>query len=326
MSKDSYDNIRIIDELGVSNILTIERAANAVENVFANMYTGSARNFPTIREQLLYADAIYGFKSGFYQGPNGGPILGLKSGGYWPNNQQNQLANHQSTVILFNPDSGQLQALVAGNYLTALRTAAASAVSIKYLAREDVKTLSIIGAGGQAEHQLRAACKQRSFNRLLIANRNQEKAIQLGNKLSDLNLDIEIVNFQTACEQADVLITICSSWEAIVQHQWIQPGTHIACMGTDTKGKQEVDINTLIHAQIFCDELEQAISIGECQHAFASNKLKRDEINSLGAVIVGEHPGRLDQNSITLFDSTGVSLQDLACAQLVLDLKSELTI
>ena len=319
-------DLRVINEQQVRELLTIELAATAVESVFANMHLGSARNFPTVREPLHFADAIYGFKSGFYQAKNSQPILGLKSGGYWPNNQQIQLANHQSTIILFDADSGQLQALVAGNYLTALRTAAASAVSIKYLARQDAETLSIIGAGGQAEHQLRAACKQHSFKRLFIANRNQEKAIQLASKVSDLNLEVQTVDFQTACQQADVLITICSSWEAIVQHQWIKPGTHIACMGTDTRGKQELDLDILANAQIFCDELEQAINIGECQHVFAANKLDRDGIISLGAVIAGDHPGRINQDSITLFDSTGVGLQDLVCAQLVLNLQDESTI
>ena len=122
-------------------------AFNAVEAVFGAMARGDAYNFPVIREAIGYADALYGFKSGF---DRAGKVLGLKSGGYWPGNMEKGLTNHQSTVFLFDPDTGQLAALVGGNYLTAVRTAASSAVSVAHLARKDAKVLGMVGAGHQS--------------------------------------------------------------------------------------------------------------------------------------------------------------------------------
>ena len=95
---------------------------------------------------------------------------------------------------------------------------------------------------------------------------------------------------------------------------WIKPGTHIACMGTDTKGKQEVDPAILAAATVFADEIAQSITIGEAQHAVGAGQVAEGDITPIGAVINGDHPGRSSDTEITLFDGTGVGLQDLAVA------------
>ena len=128
------------------------------------MAAGDAYNFPVIREAIGYADALYGFKSGFDKQAKS---LGLKSGGYWPGNAAKGLTNHQSTVILFDADTGKPYALVGGNYLTAVRTAAASAVSIKHLAHENADVIGMIGAGHQSTFQLKAALRQREFKKVI---------------------------------------------------------------------------------------------------------------------------------------------------------------
>ena len=126
----------IVSEAVAAKVVTGEDAFTAVENVFAAMARDDAYNFPVIREAIGHADALYGFKSGF---DRAGLALGLKSGGYWPGNAAKGITNHQSTVFLFDPDTGQIGALVGGNYLTAVRTAAASSISIAHLARQDAK-------------------------------------------------------------------------------------------------------------------------------------------------------------------------------------------
>ena len=121
----------------------------------------------------------------------------------------------------------------------------------------------------------------------------------------------------------DVVITITSSFAPIILNGQIKPGTHIACMGTDTKGKQEVDAAIVANASVFTDEIAQAITIGECQHAIADGALKEADIAEIGAVINGTHPGRRNAEEITLFDGTGVGLQDLAVASAAVDLAVE---
>jgi ornithine cyclodeaminase len=281
------------------------------------MARGDAYNFPVIREAIGHADALYGFKSGF---DRAGLALGVKSGGYWPGNMEKGLANHQSTVFLFDPDTGRLAALVGGNYLTAVRTAASSAVSIAHLAREDAKVLGMVGAGHQAGFQLRAAAEQRDFEKVVGWNRSPEKLANLEQVAQEVGLHFEAVEREELCARADVIITIASSFEPLLERSWVKPGTHIACMGTDTKGKQEVATNLVANATLFTDEIAQSVSIGETQHAIAAGSITGAEIISIGDVINGTHPGRTSDGEITLFDGTGVGLQDLAVATVAANL------
>ena len=306
----------VVPEEACPGLLSLEDAVEAVEAVFAAMARGEARNFPVVREALGHAEALYGFKGGF---DRAGPVLGLKAGGYWPGNAERGLTNHQSTVLLFDPDTGRPAALVGGNYLTAARTAAAAAVSIRYLARPDARVLGIVGAGHQSAFQLRAAARQRPFERVLGWNRTPERLARLAATAEELGLPFEAVELERL-EEADVIVTITSSFAPILKREHVNPGTHIACMGTDTAGKQELEPELVYAAEVFADEVAQSVSIGEAQHAVAAGLMTEAEITPLGAVVTGAHPGRGSENAITLFDGTGVGLQDLAVAAAVVRL------
>lgn len=305
-------DVLVVSEDDCKRLVDSEAAFAAVRAVFGRMASGEARNFPVIREAIGHADALYGFKSGF---DKHAMTLGLKAGGYWPGNMAQGLTNHQSTVCLFDPDSGRLSALVGGNYLTAVRTAAASAVSIDCLARKDSKVLGMIGAGHQAGFQLRAAARQRQFERVVAWNFHPEYLPSLGTVAEEARLSFAAVAIEEVCAQADVIITITSSFAPLLMKDWIRPGTHIACMGTDTRGKQEVESKLVAGATVFADEIEQSTSIGEAQHAFAEGLIRKEHITPIGNVINAVHPGRSHKDDITLFDSTGVGLQDLAVAE-----------
>ncbi|MEM9145742.1 MAG: iminosuccinate reductase BhcD [Pseudomonadota bacterium] len=301
----------IVSEAVCQEVVDRAQSFVAVEAVFGAMARGDAYNFPVIREAIGYADALYGFKSGF---DKAGLALGLKSGGYWPGNMAKGLTNHQSTVFLFDPDTGQLKALVGGNYLTAMRTAASSSVSIAHLARKDAKVLGMIGAGHQAQFQLRAAAEQRPFEKVVAWNPHPEMLPKLAAVAEEIGLGFEALSAEQVGAQADAIITITSAFEPLLMKDWVKPGTHIACMGTDTKGKQEVEPALVTAATVFTDEVAQSISIGETQHAVGSGALAETAIIPIGAVINGVHPGRSSEDEITLFDGTGVGLQDLAVA------------
>lgn len=318
---DTQSNgVLIVDEGQCQKLVSRQQAFEAIQDVFAAMARGGARNFPVIRENLEYADAVYGFKSGF---DRDGGVLGVKSGGYWPGNAERGLTNHQSTVCLFDPDTGRLSALVGGNYLTAIRTAASSAVSIAHLARQDSKVLGMVGAGHQSAFQLRAAAELRAFEKVVAWNPHPEMLPKLAAVAQDIGLDFEAVTQKELGSQADVIITITSAFEPLLMRDWIKPGTHLACMGTDTKGKMEVDPELVANADVFTDEVAQSVTIGEAQHAIGSGALQANAITPIGAVINGDHPGRKSEEQITLFDGTGVGLQDLAVASVAVRLASE---
>ncbi|MBO9447104.1 iminosuccinate reductase BhcD [Ruegeria sp. R14_0] len=307
----TQQGLLIVGEDLCEQLVGRQQAFEAIQSVFGAMASGGGRNFPVVREALGYADALYGFKSGF---DRDGQVLGVKSGGYWPGNAAQGLTNHQSTVFLFDPDTGRLSALVGGNYLTALRTAASSAVSIAHLARKDAKVLGMVGAGHQSTFQLRAAAEQRDFEKVVAWNPHPDMLPRLATVAEEIGLEFEAVSQQELGAQADVIITITSAFEPLLMKDWIKPGTHLACMGTDTKGKMEVDPDLVAATTVFTDEIAQSVTIGETQHAVASGALTETAITPIGAVINGDHPGRRNADEITLFDGTGVGLQDLAVA------------
>ncbi|MCB2129523.1 MAG: ornithine cyclodeaminase family protein [Rhodobacteraceae bacterium] len=306
-----------VSEDEVRGLLSHALAFDAVRDVFASVAAGEAINFPVIREELGHANAVYGFKSGLDLRTK---TLGLKSGGYWPGNEARGLTNHQSTVLLFDPDTGRPSALLGGNAMTAYRTAASSANSIAELARKDSKVLGIVGAGFQSRFQIEAAVRQRDFTRIVGYNFHAEMLPNLAKVAQDLGLPFDAVTPQQLAEQSDVIITITSSFEPQIMAEWIQPGTHIACMGTDTTGKQEIDAKIFGKACVFADQITQSITIGEAQHAHSQGLLAIEEITPIGAVINGDRPGRKRDDDITVFDGTGIGLQDLAVATVIQEL------
>ncbi|MET4693821.1 iminosuccinate reductase BhcD [Endozoicomonas lisbonensis] len=314
---DQGNAVTVVSEAVCEQVIGRQDAFTAVENVFAAMAKQNAYNFPVVREAIGHADALYGFKSGF---DREGKVLGLKSGGYWPGNTRLNLTNHQSTVVLFDPDTGRLKSLVGGNYLTALRTAASSAVSIAHLARKDAKVLGMVGAGHQSTFQLRAALEQRDFESVVAWNLHPETLPRLAAVCEELSLPFETVDRKELCARSDVIITITSAFEALLDSDWVKPGTHIACMGTDTVGKQEVDPRLFARARVFTDEVVQSVTLGEAQHAIASGLIRETDIVPIGDVINNAKPGRTSDEDITLFDGTGVGLQDLAVASVAAEL------
>lgn len=306
-----------VSEATVIDLVPQAAVTDAVAAVYAAMAAQAAVNFPVVRERLGHADAIFGFKSGFDRSRL---ALGVKAGGLWPGNKARGLANHQSTVLLFDSDTGAPVAVVRAGYLTALRTAAASAISIRQLARPDATRLGILGAGGQAAWQVRAALAERNFTHLIIASRSPEPAAALAASLADTGLAISVGSPEAMARGSDVIITVTPSFQALIAEDWVRPGTHLACMGADTKGKQEVAPALVARARLFVDDVAQAITLGECQHAHAAGLIDVAALTPIGAVINGSSAGRTSADEITLFDSTGVGLQDVAAAQLALEL------
>jgi alanine dehydrogenase len=299
----------IVPEALIGVLVSADDAFAAVEACFSAMARGEAYNFPVVRE-ALGEGRQYGFKSGL---DRAGGQLGVKAGGYFPGNAAKGIINHQSTVFLFDPETGRPTAMVGGGLLTALRTAAASAISIDRLARKDAKVLGMVGAGHQAGFQFRAAARVRQFDKVIAWNLHPDMLPKLGAIAAELGLPFEAVPLDRMVE-ADVIVTITSSPAASLLERHVKPGTHLACMGTDTVGKQEVEPSLLARATVFADEVAQSVTLGEAQHAVAAGLVDASAITPLGMVLTGAHPGRRSAEEITLFDGTGVGLQDIAVA------------
>ena len=309
----------VISEQEARALVSVEDAIDAVEKSFGAMARGQARNYPVVREQVGLRDAVFGVKTGC---DTGVPLLGLKAGGYWPHNMVQGLGNHQSSTLLFDPETGRASALVSANYLTGVRTGAASAIATRHLSRPDSSVLGIIGTGVQAQYQLRATLAVRPIGKVVAWNPSPDKLAAFGGLVRELGLEfVAASDCRAVAAVADILVTVTSSKRALVDKSWVRPGTHISAMGADTRGKQELDPLLVAAAALFVDEAAQAISIGECQHAYGDGLITGDSFRgSIGEVIAGLCDGRRTAQEITLFDGTGVALQDLVVADLAVRL------
>ncbi len=311
----------IISEKISQQTVSIMDAIGVVESVFSAMENGEAENYPVVRESLNSLNAVFGVKSGF---DGEGMALGLKAGGYWKDNLSRGVENHQSGILLFDHVTGRAKAVISATYLTGLRTAASSALAAKYIARKDSKTLGIFGAGGQAEFQILAMKNLLGIEKVIAFDISSENLESLAEKMADNGLAFQASDAQSTASQADIIITVTPSNSPILEKEWIQKGTHICAMGADTKGKQELPVDLVSESSVFVDSIEQAISIGECQNAYGQGLLSESSIKgTIGGLINGIVPGRQHPEEITIYDGTGVALQDLAVGQLALDLAVE---
>ena len=309
----------VVSEQTARELVGIDAAVEAVEAVFAALGRGEAVNYPVVREGIGHADAVFGVKSGF---DRSGMIFGLKAGGYWPGNAaRHGIGNHQSVVVLFDQETGRATAVVSGNYLTGVRTAAASALAARHLARPNPRTLGIIGAGVQGGFQVRGMKALFGIETVVASDLDAARLEAFGEDMAGLGVAFEALPPAEVVARADILVTVTPSTSPHVSADWVRPGTHVSALGADTRGKQELDVELVASASVFTDDAEQATTIGECQHAHAAGRLTLK--GTLGELINGAVEGRTSEDEITLYDGTGIALQDLAVAELALRIARE---
>ena len=311
--------IIVLNDKDVEDLVSFDDNLRMIEQVFGDYNLGKSQAFPVIREEIKKHKGFFGIKSG-YLGTQ--EVLGFKAGGFWANNKTHGLANHQSVIVLFDPATGRTRAFVAANFVTQIRTAAIGALGCKYLARPDSKVLAVIGTGQQGRNQLNAALKMLpGITHINLYDKQQAAAEALAKDIANYPQKISVsADAEKACAGADVIITAASSFEAIVMADWVKEGTHINAIGTDTRGKQELDPRIFPTAKIVVDNIKQCLYLGECQHAFDAGLITAESIHAeLGEIINRTKPGRVSAGEITVFDTTGVAIQDLATAGYALE-------
>ncbi|MDQ0325548.1 ornithine cyclodeaminase [Rhodopseudomonas julia] len=306
--------MRLVNETQARTCVTLENAIEAVAAAFRDVAEGSARNLPVVRERLASGLGTFGVKSGEI---DRFALVGLKAGGYWPGNAaKSDLTNHQSTTLLFDAASGKALACVEANWLTEARTAAAGAVAIRALSRPNSTDLGILGTGMQARSQIEAAMTVRNIKKVRIWGPEDRQANALAEVLSEAHPQIEIIvaEREDTVRSSDILITVTPSQAELFPEDWSPAGQHINAMGADTAGKQELPVSLLARSRLFYDDLVQSATLGEFQRI----DLKSGTASSLLDVLAGKAVGRESEDERTIFDSTGIAVQDLAVAQLAL--------
>jgi ornithine cyclodeaminase/alanine dehydrogenase-like protein (mu-crystallin family) len=307
--------LAVISEETVRSIVTRQLAFDSVRSAFEAVASDYANVFDVVIGTGLNDGEAFAIKSG---NDSDGKTVGFKCGTYWAGNNEKGLASHGSTILLLDPDTGFPKVLVNASYLNGYRTAAANAVAVANLARSDASVLGVIGAGQQAELEIRAVAEVRALSLIKISTRSDARANWIANRLEDLDIEMRFTSAEDAVRDSDIVTTVTPSKAPLVDDKWVGEGTHISAMGADDVGKYELDTAIMKRASLFADYPKQSIVIGEFQHAFGEGLItSADEICALGSVTLGELPGRSSDGEITVFDSSGIAIQDLMAAEAV---------
>ncbi len=304
--------LAIVSEETVRKIVTRQLAFDAVRAAFETVAVGRSRVFDVVIGTGLNHGEAFAIKSGI---DFENEMVGFKCGTYWAGNGGKDLPAHGSTILLLDPETGFPQVLVNASYLNGYRTAAADAVAVSSLARSDAAVLGVIGAGHQAEQEIRAVAEVRELSSIKIFTRSETRAGWIAGRLKDVDIDIRFTSAEDAVRGSDIVVTVTPSESPLVRNEWIREGTHISAMGADDKGKYELDTAILKRASLFADYPKQSVIIGEFQHAYNDGLINSaDDICALGLVTLGKSPGRISDAQITVFDSSGIAIQDLTVA------------
>ena len=240
------------------------------------------------------------------------PRYGLKEVCIFPGNPARGLDTHLGAVLLHDGENGQLMAVMNASAITAIRTAAVSAVATKLLARENAHTLAIIGAGVQGKSHLEAIPLVRNIDDVRIVSRTREKAEKLVRK------GVRVVeSVEEAVKGADIVVTATSSREPIIRRNWLDDGVHINAVGSSIAAARELDSDTVAASSLFVDRRESTMNeSGDYLSALREGAITDGHIRAeLGEILLGRAEGRTSPTEITLFKSLGLAVEDLAAAQ-----------
>lgn len=299
----------------VQKLQTTEATTEAVREALQLQASGGGRLFAVVREQLQAG--VFGIKSGDVQAEG---LLGFKAAGFWPSNRAGGSEPHQATIMLVDPSTGRPTCVLDGNAITTMRTGAAGGIGLSLLARQESRSLCVFGTGVQARVQVQfaisslpnlAEVQYLSFDRApdsTFESACKESAFQQGRSIQVRHA----INADDAVYQSDVVITATPGGGPLFQMDAVRPGTHINAVGTDTRGKRELPAHLLEKARVFVDDSVQSRSIGEMQ--WVAPDVLCTEIGTLLLQAVA-----LDRSAedITVFDMTGLALQDLLAARAV---------
>jgi ornithine cyclodeaminase/alanine dehydrogenase-like protein (mu-crystallin family) len=275
--------------------------------------------FQPLRTIIRPPDArgLLGLMPAYRHGQHG--AFGMKAICVFPGNPSLGKDAHQGMVMLFSQETGEPLALMNASQITAIRTAAVSAVATRLLARPDAVELGIIGAGVQARTHLVALACVRGIRRARVACRNREHADQLVREMQEqVAFPIEAVSSnEDAVRDADIVVTATSAQEPVLRREWIAGGAHINAIGTHSPQSREIDTETMRDARIFVDRRESALNeAGDYLLAAAEGAVTPESIVAeVGEVVIKTKKGRTSAAEITLFKSLGLAIEDVVCAE-----------
>lgn len=323
-------DIRLLSGEDVGACLSMPEVIEAVESAFKQKAEGTAEAWPMVYHAFNPGVADMDIKSGVLTGAG---VFGHKTVAWFSENPKRGLPDLYGLIVVMSAVTGEPLGVIDGAGITGLRTGAAGALGVKMLANPDSESLLMVGAGHQALYQIAATLilmddisvvrvanphnpdRARDF----VASLPQRLAGQFAVDCKDVRLEA-VEDMKRAVETSDVIITDTMATSPLIEAAWVRPGTHLSCMGADMPGKQEIDPAIIAHARLFTDDTANCARNGEIELGLAAGAFSADHVvGELGEVIAGVVPGRLSPDDVTVFDSAGTALLDIAAAKMALD-------
>ena len=316
--------VLVLREEEIRALLDPAACIQAMEHAFAAYATGKAQLPPVINLEVPEHRGEVHIKTGHL---SGGPYYAVKIASGFYDNAALGLPTSSGMVLVFDSRTGAPAAFLLDNgFTTDLRTAAAGALAAKYLARKQVNIVAVIGSGAQARYQMKLLPLVRPFREALVWGRSRDKAEACVEDLCRAGISGQPAfaaadSVEHAVRDAEVVITVTASREPLVRAEWLAPGATVIAIGSDGPDKQELDVGVLARAgRIVADSLPQCLRLGEIHHAVEQGAISKEKVRvELGEIAAGLKAGRTSDQELIVCDLTGVGVQDVAAASLVME-------
>jgi ornithine cyclodeaminase/alanine dehydrogenase-like protein (mu-crystallin family) len=311
--------VRMLNAEAVRQLLPMDRCVELMRE--AMLLVAREQTIQPIRTSLWLPDrkGLLSFMPGYTADPR---WLGIKVVSVFPGNFGSELGSHQGVVLLFEPEHGSLAAIADGREITAIRTAAATAVATDALAKKQSATLAILGYGEQAREHVKSLPLVRTVTRILVWGRDLAKAELFCEwAASQTSARVEAVReARWAVSEADIVCTTTAAQEPILEGSWLRPGQHLNVVGSSIPTTAEVDVEAVVRSRVFVDYKQSALQLaGELRRAMETGTVGEDHIlGAVGEVLAGRIVGRSSDSDITLFKSLGMVCEDLVAADFIL--------
>ncbi|HWZ86697.1 MAG TPA: ornithine cyclodeaminase family protein [Thermoanaerobaculia bacterium] len=306
----------VVNQAEVPRLLPMKECIEVMARTFAALARGEA-TMP--QRQIVWLPDRTGALGVMPAQLTGLGVLGLKAVSFFPRNEGTELDSHQGAVLLFEGGRGRLLAVIDATSVTAVRTAAVTALATRLLAREDAGDLALVGSGVQARTHLEALLLVRKIRRVRVASKTPDRARSFAERESKRH-GVGITpcaSAREAVEGADIVCTLTSSREPVVRGEWLAPGAHVNAVGSSVASARELDAAAVSRARLFVDRREAALAeAGDFLLARSEGAVTDAHILAeLGEVVIGSAPGRTSPSELTLFKSVGLAIEDVAAAQ-----------
>ncbi len=322
--------VLILTREQIREVIDMREVIERVRGVYQLKTRGESVIWPLVNYEFEDKDAAMDIRSGYVMGDE--QLHGMKMLNNFPHNTEKGLQPFNGIMLVYDSNTGIPAGVMDASYITCMRTGAAGAVGADALSRKDARTLMLLGAGKQAPFQIAATLILRpEINKVYIVDPvNYPQACGLAERIKDqladeFDVDASGVEFiaeestEKAVRDSDIIITVTRATKPMIMKDWLKPGTHLSCIGSDMEGKEEIDPNIFKDARVYTDDKAQCVRVGEIEIPIKSGVMKESDIaGEIGDLLSGRVSGRQSDTETTVFDATGLYILDLVAAKVAI--------